>query len=162
FHLIDEHLYNAKAGLFYHGWDSAKVQMWADPATGTSSNFWGRAVGWYAMACVDVLDFLPPDHAGRKEIEAELEKVRDGIVKGQDPDTGLWWQVMDQGKRDGNYLEATASAMFVYSLAKAVNDGRLPREQYLGPILKGYNGIVSKLIKADGDKVSLTQCCSVA
>jgi rhamnogalacturonyl hydrolase YesR len=161
FSLIDQHLYDAKSGLFYHGWDSAKVQSWANPATGASSNFWGRAGGWYAMACVDVLDFLPTNHPARKEIIAELKKVSAGIVKWQDADTGLWWQVMDQGKRDGNYLEATASAMFVYALAKGVNHGYLARD-YVPAIIKGYNGIITQLIKTAGDKISLTQCCSVA
>jgi unsaturated rhamnogalacturonyl hydrolase len=148
--------------LFYHGWDSAKVQGWANPATGASSNFWGRAVGWYAMACVDVLDFLPTNHPARKEIIAELKKVSDGIVKWQDADSGLWWQVMDQGYRPGNYLEATASAMFVYAMARAVNQGYLSRD-YLPAISKGYKGIIGRLIKTD-DKgaVSLMQCCSVA
>lgn len=161
FQLVDEHLYDAKSGLFYHGWDSAKIQSWANPATGASSNFWGRAVGWYAMACVDTLDFLPANQPARKQIIAELQKVSAGIVKWQDGDSGLWWQVMDQGNRQGNYLEATASAMFVYALAKGVNHGYLSRD-YIPAILKGYNGLATKLVKTDGDRVSLTQCCSVA
>lgn len=161
FQLVDQHLYDAKSGLFYHGWDSAKAQGWANPATGASSNFWGRAVGWYAMACVDVLDFLPANHPARKEIIAELKKVSDGIVKWQQADSGLWWQVMDQGNRKGNYLEATAAAMFVYAMAKGVNHGYLARD-YVPAILKGYSGIITKLVKTDGDKTSLTQCCQVA
>jgi unsaturated rhamnogalacturonyl hydrolase len=161
FQLVDRHLYDAKSGLFYHGWDAEKVQGWANPATGASSNFWGRAVGWYAMACVDVLDFLPANHPARKEIIDELKKVSDGIVKWQDAGSGLWWQVMDQGGRDGNYLEASASAMFVYSLAKGVNRGYLSRD-YVPVILKGYKGIITKFIKTDGGKISLAQCCQVA
>jgi unsaturated rhamnogalacturonyl hydrolase len=161
FHLIDEHLYDAKTGLYYHGWDAAKIQPWANPATGASSNFWGRADGWYAMALVDTLDFIPTNHPARAELLAQLKKFSDGIVKWQDADSGLWWQVMDQGNRKGNYLEATASAMFVYALAKGVNDGELPRD-FVPAILKGYNGLVTKLIKVDGERISLTQCCSVA
>jgi unsaturated rhamnogalacturonyl hydrolase len=161
FQLVDRHLYDAKSGLFYHGWDSAKIQSWANPVTGASSNFWARAVGWYAMACVDVLDYLPANDPARKEILTELKKVSDGIVKWQDADSGLWWQVMDQGNRKGNYLEATASAMFVYALAKGVNHGYLPRD-YAPAILQGYNGIIAKLVKTDGDKISLEQCCQVA
>jgi len=161
FALIDQHLYDAKSGLYYHGWDSKKVQDWANKETGASSNFWGRAVGWYAMACVDTLDFLPADHPARAQLIAELKKTAAGIVKWQDPDSGLWWQVMDQGKREGNYLEATASAMFVYALAKGVNEGYLSKG-YIPTIEKGYNGIVTKLIKTDGGKVTLTHCCAVA
>jgi unsaturated rhamnogalacturonyl hydrolase len=162
FRLIDEHLYDANTGLYYHGWDEKKAQEWANPVTGTSSNFWGRGLGWYAMACVDVLDFLPPDHPGRKVIVAQVKKVCDGVVKWQDPASGLWWQVLNKGGKPGNYLEATASSMFVYSMAKAMNKGYLPKD-YLSPTLKGYQGILGKLIKPDAaGRISLTRCCSVA
>ena len=162
FRLIDEHTSDARSGLNYHGWDAAKIQPWANPETGCSSNFWGRAEGWYAMALVDVLDFFPTDHPARAESIAAFQKTARGIVKWQDPQTGLWWQVMDQGARKGNYQEATASAMFVYALAKGVNQGYLPRD-YVPAIEKGYAGIINNLIKPDGDdRWSLTQCCSVA
>jgi unsaturated rhamnogalacturonyl hydrolase len=162
FRLIDAHLYDPKSGLYYHGWDEKRRQEWADKTTGLSSNFWGRAVGWWAMAQVDVLDFLPRSHPGRKAIIAMIQKTSAGIVKHQDPASGLWWQVMDRGGANGNYLEATASAMFVYSMAKAVNHGYLSRD-YVPAILKGYHGIITRLIKADGSgRISLTRCCSVA
>ena len=162
FHLIDEHTYDAKTGLNYHAWDAATTQPWANPTTGCSSNFWGRAIGWYAMALVDVLDYFPTNHPSRPEIIATFQKLCGGVVKYQDPKTGLWYQVLDQGGRRGNYLEATASSMFVYALAKGVNHGYLPRS-YLPVIEKGYRGIIENLVKNDGDgKWSLTQCCSVA
>jgi unsaturated rhamnogalacturonyl hydrolase len=162
FQLIDEHTYDAKTGLNYHGWDAMKVQPWANPVTGCSSNFWGRAEGWYAMALVDVLDYLPTNHPARPQIIAILQKTAQGIVKYQDPKTGLWWQVMDAGARPGNYHEATASAMFVYALAKGVSRGYLPRD-YIPAIEQGYGGILRNLIRDDGgEKWSLTKCCSVA
>lgn len=160
--LIDRHTYDAKSGLNYHGWDAAKIQPWANPQTGCSPNFWGRAEGWYVMALVDVLDFLPKDHPGRAQIIEILKQTAAGIVKWQDPKTGVWWQVMDQGGREGNYLEATASSMFVYSLAKGVNHGYLSRD-YIPAIEKGYAGIIKQFIRPDGDnRWSLTRCCSVA
>ena len=160
--LVAAHNYDPKSGLFYHGWDENKEQAWADKTTGTSSNFWGRAIGWYAMALVDVLDDFPKDHPARPEIIATLRKLCDGVVKHQDPESGLWWQVVDQGGRPGNYLEATASSMFVYAMAKGVNHRYLSRD-YVPAILKGYDGITGKLIKTDAKgNVSLTQCCSVA
>jgi unsaturated rhamnogalacturonyl hydrolase len=162
FRLMDKAAYDAKTGLYYHAWDEKRAQDWANPTTGLSSNFWGRAVGWWAMAQVDTLDFLPKNHPGRAEIIAIIKKTADGIVKHQDAETGLWWQVMDQGGRKGNYLEGTCSAMFVYSMAKAVNHGYLSRD-YVPAILKGYNGIIERLIKTDGGgQISLTKCCSVA
>jgi len=160
--LIDEHTYDAASGLNYHGWDAAKIQPWANPATGCSSNFWGRALGWYAMALVDTLDYFPTNHPARPQIIATLQKLSAGVVKWQDAKTGLWWQVMDQGGREGNYQEATASAMFIYALAKGVNHGYLPRD-YIPAIEKGYTGIVQNLVKQDGNNSwSLTQCCQVA
>ena len=162
FRLIDAHTYDAKTGLNYHGWDAAQIQPWANPQTGCSSNFWGRAIGWYAMALVDTLDYFPTNHPARPQIIAAFQKLCAGIVKYQDAKTGLWYQVMDQGDRKGNYLEATASTMFVYALAKGVNRGYLPRD-YVPAIEKGYRGIIENLVKNDGDgKWSLTQCCAVA
>jgi unsaturated rhamnogalacturonyl hydrolase len=162
FKLVEEHLYDKKTGLFYHGWDEQRVQEWANHSTGTSSNFWGRGLGWFAMAQVDVLDYLPKDQPGRSDLIVLVKQTADGIVKWQDQDSGLWWQVLDQGGKTGNYHEATASAMFVYSLAKAVNHGYLSRD-YIPAILKGYNGIITQFIKTNGTgKISLSQCCSVA
>ena len=160
--LAGEHTYDPKTGLFYHGWDESKSQPWANKITGTSSNFWGRAMGWYAMAMVDVLDYFPADHPARHEIIAMFQKLCASVVKYQDPKTGLWWQVVNQGGRKGNYLEATASSMFVYAMAKGINRGYLPRS-YEPAVLKGYCGIIEHLIKNDGNgKWSLTHCCSVA
>lgn len=160
--LVAAHTYDPASGLFYHGWDESKKQEWANKTTGTSSNFWGRAVGWYAMALVDVLDFFPTNHPARPEIIATLNRLAAGVVRHQDPASGLWWQVMDKGGQKGNYLEATASCMFVYALAKGINHGYISSD-YQAPLLKGYQGILDRLIKTDSaGKVSLTQCCSVA
>src|ERR1017187_338849 len=160
--LVAAHTYDPVTGLFYHAWDESKEQSWAIKTTGTSSNFWGRAIGWYAMALVDVLDYFPTNHPARPEIIATFQKLCGGVVKYQDPKTGLWYQVVDQGDRKGNYLEATASSMFVYAMANGGNHGYLSGE-YVPAIVKGYRGIIGNLIKDDGNgKWSLTQCCSVA
>jgi unsaturated rhamnogalacturonyl hydrolase len=160
--LVAAHTYDPQTGLFYHAWDESREQPWANKNTGTSSNFWGRAIGWYAMALVDVLDYFPTNHPARPEIIATFQKLCGGVVKYQDPKTGLWYQVLDQGDRKGNYLEATASSMFVYAMAKGVNHGYLPRD-YVPVVEKGYRGIIENLVKNDGNgKWSLTQCCSVA
>ena len=161
--LIDKHLHDAKTGLYYHAWDEARKQDWADKTTGLSPNFWGRSIGWYAMAIVDVLDYLPPTQPELEEINAVLRRVADGVVRWQDPATGAWWQVVDQGARPGNYIESTASSMFVYSLAKAINRGYLPREKYLPAVRRGYEALIREFIRPDGaDRIKLTRCCSVA
>jgi unsaturated rhamnogalacturonyl hydrolase len=161
--LIDRHLYDARAGLYYHGWDEKKEQSWADPKTGHSPNFWGRAVGWYAMAVADILDELPPDHPQAKAVDRVFQRVAAGLARWQDPETGVWWQVLDQGLRPGNYREATASCMAVYALAKGINQGRLPRDKYLPIVQKGYAGILREFVRKDSEgRPSLTRCCEVA
>jgi unsaturated rhamnogalacturonyl hydrolase len=114
------------------------------------------------MALVDVLDYLPAGDPHRPQLVAIFQKVAKGVAKYQDSTTGLWWQVIDQGDRKGNYLEATASTMFVDALAKGVNRGYLPGE-YRAIAEKGYAGIINHLIVVDGPgQWSLTQCCAVA
>ena len=161
--LIDAHLYDVRTGLYYHAWDEARQQSWADQTTGLSPNFWGRSIGWYGMAIVDVLDDLPPTQPELEDINAILGRVADGIVRWQDPTSGAWWQVVDQGDRKGNYLEATASSMFVYTLAKAINHGYLPRARYLPAVRRGYEALIREFTRTAADgSVSLTRCCSVA
>jgi unsaturated rhamnogalacturonyl hydrolase len=161
--LMDRYGYDAKTGLYYHAWDEKREQPWANKQTGQSPNFWSRAIGWYGMAIVDSLDFFSPTHPEVDHINEVLRRVADGIVRWQDPKTGLWWQVTDQGARQGNYLEGTASSMFCYILAKGINRGYLPREKYLPALLKGYTGLIRDLVRVDADgKVNLTQCCAVA
>jgi unsaturated rhamnogalacturonyl hydrolase len=159
---VHKHTYNPTTGLNYHGWDESKQQKWADRMTGCSPNFWGRAMGWYSMALVDVLDYLPTDHPGRSKLLVILNEVASGIKKYQDPKTGLWYQVLDQGNRVGNYLEATASSMFTYSLFKASRKGYISKD-FKAIAMKSYNGILESFIQNNGDgTISLTKCCSVA
>jgi unsaturated rhamnogalacturonyl hydrolase len=156
FALIDEHARDPKTGLLYHGWDESKQQRWADKQTGLSSQFWGRAIGWYMMALVDTLDHYPAQDPGRKQLLAQLERDAAAVARYQDGNTGLWYQVMDKGAEKGNYLESSASCMFVYALAKSVREGYLP-ERYLANAERGYKGILSHFIQTGpGDDVSLT------
>ncbi|MEP0366424.1 MAG: glycoside hydrolase family 88 protein [Cyclobacteriaceae bacterium] len=160
--LIDKYAYDENTGLYYHGWDESKSMLWADPQTGTSPNFWGRAEGWFAMALVDVLDHFPKDHPKYDMILEVLNKTAQGIKSTQDEKSGAWYQVLDQGDREGNYLEATASSMFAYSLLKAVRLGAID-ESYLAVAKKGYEGILNEFIKENEDgTISLTRCCAVA
>ena len=163
FLLADRHTYDAQTGLFYHGWEDTRDQSWADKATGHSPAFWARAIGWYAMAIVDVLDDLPAGHPARAKILDTLQRLSAGLVRWQDPKSGLWWQVVDQGGREGNYLEASGSSMFVYALAKAVNKGYLSAVQYAPVATRGFAGLVRDLVKTDASgAVSLTQICETA
>ncbi len=162
FKVVHKHTYDSIKGLNYHGWDESKEQRWSDPKTGCSAHFWGRAEGWFAMALVDVLDYIPSDHPDRGDLISILNDVAAGIKKYQDKESGVWYQVLDQGNRERNYLESSASSMFVYALHKAVRMGYI-NESYKTVAEKGYEGILNLFIKENNDgTISLTKVCAVA
>ena len=123
---MEKHVRDDKTGLLYHAWDESKQQRWANNQTGRAPMFWGRAMGWYAMALVDVLDYFPKDHPKRAELIAILNREMTAIEKVQDKKTGVWWLILDMPGREKNYLEASSSAMFTYALGKGIRMGYLP------------------------------------
>ena len=156
FVLMDEHARDAKTSLLYHGWDESKQERWANKQTGLSSQFWARAMGWYMMALVDTLSYYPEGDPGRKLLIEQLNRDASALARYQDRATGLWYQVLDKGAAKGNYLESSASCMFVYALAKGVRRGYLP-QSYLANAERGYKGILSRFIETGADGlVSLT------
>jgi len=160
--LLERNARDPQTGLLYHAWDESKQQRWANPVTGCSPHFWGRAMGWYAMAIVDVLDYLPATHTARPILGAIFKRAIDAVAAVQDAATGLWYQVLDQGHRAGNYLEASASCMLVYAVAKAVRLQLLPAE-HLSVAQRGYAGVLQHFVKIDEQgSVNLTGVCSVA
>lgn len=157
-----EDLLDEKTGLLYHGWDESREQRWADPVTGRSPNFWSRSIGWYMMALVDALDFLPENHAQRNEIIQILHEISTNIEKFQDQESGMWYQVTDQGNREGNYLESSGSIMFIYTWVKGGQKGYLPKE-YLQKGIETYDKFITRFIKENEDgTISVTDGCSVA
>lgn len=162
FVLMELHARDSKSGLLYHGWDESRKQRWANPATGRSPNFWGRAMGWYAMALVDTLDHFPESHPRRVDLIDILRRLAVAVEKYQEPKSGLWYQVLDKGREKGNYLEASASSMFVYALAKAVRRDYLPA-RYLRVAQKGYQGIEKHFIEtSSAGQVNLKGTVSVS
>ncbi|HJY13128.1 MAG TPA: glycoside hydrolase family 88 protein [Flavobacterium sp.] len=162
FELIQLHATDPKTGLLYHAWDESKQMPWANKQTGNSPNFWSRALGWYVMALVDVLDYMPKDHPKQKELVKYLNNACAALAKYQDK-SGLWYQVTDKGGEKGNYLEASGSSMFAYAFAKGVNKGYLPAK-YKKLANKAFDGLTTVLIKKvdeDGG-ITLTNCCQVA
>ena len=154
--------FDPTTGLNRHAYDETRDMFWADKTTGLSQHCWGRAQGWYSMALIELLDALPQDYSRRAEVIELLRKDLDAVIKYQDPKTGLWYQVMDQPGREGNYLESTCSSMFVYVLLKANRMGYL-NEKYREAGIKAYKGIINNFIRINADKtISLTQCCEVA
>lgn len=162
FILMERHARDGATGLLYHGWDESKQQQWANKTTGRSPNVWGRAMGWYAMALVDVLDYFPKDNKGRDSLIAILNRLAVAVKRYQDPASGLWYEVLDKANAKGNYPEASASCMFVCALAKGVRNGYLP-SAYLATAQKGYNGIIKQFIETDAKgQVNLKGTVSVA
>lgn len=145
---MEKHSRDAKTGLLYHGWDESKQQKWADKTTGRSPHFWGRAMGWYAMGLVDSLEHFPKDHPRRGELIAILEREAAAIEKVQDKSTGVWYDILDLPTRKPNYLESSASAMFVYAIARGVREGYLP-EKYMKVAVRGWAGIKKEFIKVN-------------
>jgi unsaturated rhamnogalacturonyl hydrolase len=160
--LIEQKTRDPKTGLLYHGWDESRRQKWADPERGTSPNFWGRAMGWFAMGLVDVLDTFPVDHSKRREIISILQRLAAALVKYQDPKTGVWYQVVDQGGREGNYLESSASSMYTYAFAKGVRKGYLG-EEFRAHAERAFRGILNEFVTIDEQsRVNLHHVCAVA
>ena len=150
-----------ETGLFRHAWDESRSMFWADPATGQSDHAWGRANGWYAAALVDVLDYLPKKDSGRKTLVSQLQYLLSAVRKYADPETGMWYQVLDCPGREGNYLESTCSAMFVYAALKGVRCGYLSPE-WREYALEQYGRLVDTFIRQNADgTISMTSCCSV-
>ena len=162
FKLVAEHTYDPATGLYRHAWDASGAMPWADSITGQAPHAWGRAMGWFSMAIVDVLDFIPANEPGRDELITILQKMFETLVKIQDPKTGGWFQVLDRSGDPGNYIETSCTSMFTYSMLKGVRKGYLDKK-FLTSADKAYKGLIDNFIVVDSDGlVSLTNICGVA
>lgn len=161
FVLMETHARDAKTGLLYHGWDESREQKWANKQTGLSPHVWGRALGWYGMAMVDALDYFPANHAGRDSIIKILNRFAKAVTMVQDSKTGLWYDIVNMPEESKNYVEASASSMLVYTLAKGVRMGYLP-STFLANAKKGYAGILKEFIKVEDGQTNLHGTVSVS
>lgn len=160
--LCYKHTRDPRTGLLYHGWDASRTQAWANPQTGCSPCFWGRAIGWFVMAVVDILDDLPaahPDHPVMLEI---LTALSGALLTYQDAATGMWCQVVDAAGQPGNYGESSVTAMLAYAFAKAARRGWLGSEVLLAA-QRAYRGLLENQIKIDAaGQLHLEGICLVA
>ena len=159
FILVAEHTYDPATGLYRHAWDSSHKMFWCNPQTGQSDHAWGRALGWYVMAIVDVLPFLPEDTPGRGQMLEILRGIVQKLPEYADPATGMWYQVLDCPGREGNYTEATASAMFVYAMLKGCRCGWLDCADYARTC---YGQLLETFVSREEGLVNLNRCCEVA
>jgi len=162
FIVCDKYTRDPKTGLNFHGWDESKQQKWANPQTGQSPNFWSRSMGWYMMAMVDVLEYLPANHPKRQNIINNLNRLSKALLKYQDKKTGLWYQVTNFPGKEGNYLESSGSIMFIYAMEKGAKNKWLPAKfdkiarTSFDKFLKS-----AVILNADGT-YSITKACAVA
>lgn len=158
---VGKHTWDPKTGLYRHAYDDSREMFWCDSISGQSAHAWCRAMGWYAMAIVETMQYLGKSDATRP-MQAILERIYDVLPRYADPQTGMWYQVLDQPGREGNYLESTGSVMFVYAQLKAVRLGYLP-EEMREEALRRYEQFVDRFIRENADgTISMTDCCAVA
>lgn len=146
--MIYEKTLDQNTGLLMHAWDESRQQKWCDPETGKSHYPWSRATGWYTMAIIDILEYLPQDHPDRDELIEILNKTCEAILKVQDKKSGLWFQVLNQGGREGNYIEGSGSAMFSYVFARGARKGYLDKK-FIRIAGKAFDDIIRELITTD-------------
>ena len=161
FETVYHYTYDVETGLLRHAWDASHEMFWCDPATGRSAHAWGRALGWYCMALVDVIEILP-EGEGRASLAALLQDLYDVLPRYADPETGMWYQVLDQPGREGNYVEATASAMFVYAWLKGIRLGVLDGQDGLDEARAAYDALLRTFVTEEDGLVTLHRCCEVA
>jgi rhamnogalacturonyl hydrolase YesR len=159
--IADHRLRDPESGLYYHAWDERAEQVWADPETGLSAFFWSRGMGWYAMALVDLLDFIPDERTDLREPIVEIIRDFADTLLAHRVE-GVWYQITDQPDATGNYPEASGSSMFVYMLAKAINNGYLDNS-YRDAAAESYRRLVEEFISVSASgAVSLKNVCQVA
>ena len=158
FATVYEHTYDPATGLLRHAWDSSHQMFWCNPETGQSAHAWGRAMGWYAMALVDVIEMLP-DGPGKDALIGILSNVYQVLPLYADAETGMWFQVLDRPYAEGNYLEATCSAMFTYAWLKGCRLGVLGNRE---GAVQAYESLLKTFVTEEDGLVNLNQCCEVA
>lgn len=161
FILMEKNARDPESGYLYHGYDESREQQWANKTTGRSPHVWGRAIGWYGMALVDVLDYFPQQHPQRAELVNILNRFAEMTVKLQDKKSGVWYDIPDMPTRAGNYKEASASCMLVYTLAKAVRKGYIDAS-YKKAAVAGYKGIKKEFFKLESGQLNLHGTVSVS
>ena len=158
--LVREHMFDCEKKLYYHGYDASKTIFWADPNTGCSKNFWLRSIGWFSTALADLIEIIPKSE-DRTRLCAVFSELMEGIKQYSDPDTGMYYQVVDAVNREGNYLETSGSSMIAYAMLKGTRLGVLD-QSYAKLGKKTFDGIVRTQLTEEGDSIGLNGICLVA
>jgi unsaturated rhamnogalacturonyl hydrolase len=156
--LMRKHMSDRRTGLLYHAWDESRSFPWADPVTGCSPEFWGRSLGWYGMALADFLAAIPSGHPGRGELEKALTSFVQSIIRFQDNESGLWYQVVDKGHMPDNWLETSCTSLFIYTIAKAVKMGFCGAPE-AEAAKKGYEGLIRRVYADSNGHLVIPDIC---
>lgn len=157
---VRKYMFSEEKGLCYHGMDCSKSAFWADKQTGLSKNFWLRAIGWFTVALADIIAYT--DGSDREEFISVFRDVIKGISQYADPETGMYYQVVDCGGREGNYLETSGSSMIAYAMLKGARLGVID-ESYAALGRKTFDGICKKyLTVSENGELHLGGICLVA
>lgn len=148
-----------KKGLYFHGYDASKTAFWADPQTGCSQNFWLRSLGWFSVALADLLEIIPKEQQGN--LPAIFRELMENIAPYADSETGMFYQVPDQGSREGNYLETSGTSMIAYAMLKGSRLGYLP-EGFAAQGKKAFDGTMEKYLSFRDGELQLGGICLVA
>lgn len=156
--LLWEHARDEKTGLLYHAWDAGRTAPWADRETGCSAEFWGRAIGWYVVTASMMAQILPEGHF-REKVLSYATKLCESLIKFRDEKTGLWYQVVDKGDREDNWIESSCSCLFLYAICKLIRLGVFKNDEYKKIAKKAYESIIRDHIDATGEFVVVKNTC---
>lgn len=171
---VHRHTYDAGKQLNYHGWAADvtdKNAFWANqksPFKGCSKEFWGRGMGWFFAALVDVLEVMPQQHPDYPKLCSITREVAAGLARWQDAGTSTWYQLLQYNSSYkshcgvANYLESSASSMFTYAYLKGIRIGVLPTS-YKAVAWKAYQGLIRTFVTRNADgTINLTNTCRSA
>ena len=155
--IIYSHVYNASNKLVYHAWNYDKTTYtWSNATTGVSSQVWSRGMGWYMMALVDILEYLPKTHPRYAEMKTALQNLCEGLKTYQDTSTGLWFQVVQNPTGVNNWIETTGSGMYIYAMKKAINNNLIDATTYTPVINKAWTGMKTYVKTYSDSKPQIT------
>lgn len=153
-----KHLNDPPSGLMYHAYDESGQQPWAQPVTHHSSFFWCRAIGWYGMALIEVLEVLPHHHPQRNDLIQLVRQLAGAYAKYQDKTAGRWYEVVDKATTPGNWLETSSSSMYTYTLSRAMERGYIGKH-YDSVMRKGYKGVLSQVTRDSDGFAHIANIC---
>jgi len=156
--LMTKHMCNKETGLLYHAWDEKKEQPWSNPKTGCSPEVWGRSAGWYGAAIIDILELLEGKSVGQEVLIEDLKAFISTMISYQDKETGLWYQIIDKGDRDDNWLESSCSSLFIYIISKALKKGYVDNEK-MQVVINGYTGLIKNMVEVTEKVLNLNGIC---